>query len=461
MKSQERIIVSAIIAAFSVIALSTFIHMPTTSIPLEIIGMKYSDIVYGVFLDIFSPENIDRPIKLNMRWYNSTLFTLFITGQSKHCPLPYIDYFLEYPPVVALIMLFSTCTSFNLVLPQEYDYITYSNLIMSIAQYHLALNALTILIFTLLMITYLIKLINLLSLHNRLNRVIIMLLLPSFIIYSVYNWDIIASSLFIMSLYYLCKKRLIVSSILIGLSILTKLLPALFVVTFTLSIIFGNNYIIKSGKDLFKYISTSVLLILTVVLPIHIASPEVLSDFLMYHGRWYCENCLYQILIRDLNDPLHRLLALIFTSLIIIVSSLKIKVNSCMDLLRLALISTITSTVLNYIFTPQMILLIGPLALVLLNRRELILYVVADVANTLMMILFFMDEELRRLVNMYLGMNLSTTFNPWSLDSPIQWLAMARNILLLTLLIKLILNVRIRMERKSINTITISDIRVR
>ena len=447
MKSQERVTVLAVITAFSVVALSTFIHMPTTSIPLEIIGMKYSDIVYGVFLDIFSPENIDRPIKLGMRWYNSTLFTLFITGQSKYCPLPYIDYFLEYPPVVALIMLFSTCTSFNLVLPQEYDYTTYSNLIISIAQYHLVLNALIILVFALLMVTYLVKLINLLNLHDRLNRVIIMLFLPSFMIYSVYNWDIIASSLFIMSLYYLCKKRLIVSSILIGLSILTKLLPALFVVTFTLSFIFGNNYVIKTGKDLFKYVFTSVLLILMVVLPIHVASPEVLSDFLMYHGGWYCENCLYQIFIRDLNDPLHRLLALIFTLLTIIVSSLKIKVNSHMDLLRLALISIIASTVLNYIFTPQMILLIAPLALVVLSKRELIPYLVADVANTLMMVLFFMDEELRRLVNMYLGMNLNTTFNPWSIDSPIQWLAMLRNILLLILLIKLI--VVHRYEHKS------------
>jgi len=446
-----------IVLTILVIITSTLIHLPTVSIPSEVMGMKYSDIVYGVFLDIFSPENIDRPIKLSERWYNSTLFALLITGKVKRCPLPYIDYFLEYPPVVALTMLFSTCLSFTLVLPGEYDYFTYSKLIIDVAQYHLILNALIILIFALLMIIYLLKLIRLLNLRNIIGRIFIMLFLPSFIIYSIYNWDIITSSLFIISLYYLCKRKYVVSSLIIGLSILTKLLPLTFVAIFSLSYIFKNNSIFRSGKELSKYMIPMTLLIFLTILPIHLASPEVLTDFLLYHGRWYCENCLYQIFIRDLGSPLHRLLALLSLLLVIIISSLRIKVSTYVDVLKLALIAMIASTTLNYVFTPQMILLIAPLALLLLNKCEVTMYVIADVTNALIMILFFMDKELRKLINMYLDLGLSIVFNPWSIDSPIQWLAMVRNVLLIILLIKLILSMCTIKSRSTL----ISNIQIR
>lgn len=85
---------------------------------------------------------------------------------------------------------------------------------------------------------------------------------------------------------------------------------------------------------------------------------------------------------------------------------------------------------LNYIFTPQMILMVTPFALLVLNCLPLYAYVVADVTNSLLIIAFFEDVALRTLLSRLMPIN--TEFNPWTIDSPTQWLATIRNVAILT-----------------------------
>jgi len=434
---KPRVLIAVVLSLTAISLLTSLvIHLPGTSIPAGLEGIKYSDIVYGVFLNIFSPGNIGRPDKINSRWYNWSLYVLFIKGDVRYCPLPYVHYFLEYPPLVALIILLSTCISFSVVLPSKCSYPTYLELINKVAQYHLIINAIVISVFAFLMMIYLIKLVKDLGLECKVYRLTILPILPSFILYSIYNWDVIASSLYVMSLYYLCKKRYLLAALLLSFSVLTKLLPLLFLIVIII-LAFKCDVLTQLRKNLLKYLMVFSLPILLSVTPILVISPAAILDFISYHGKWYCENCIYQILIRDINSPIHRLIAsvLILTSLMFV--CFKAKIVNFKDLAKIALIVAIAVTTLNYIFTPQMILLIAPLAVVLLDRAKLALYIVSDIANCLIMIFFFMDAEIRRALNMYLGLNLSACFNPWLIDSPIQWLATVRNIILLIILVSL------------------------
>jgi len=419
---------------------SLIIHLPETPTPVGLEGIKYSDIVYGVFLDIFSPENIGKPNEVGRRWYNQTLYILLVNGDVRYCPLPYIHYFLEYPPLVALIMLFSTCVSFSAVLPHKYNYLIYSELISRVAQYHLIMNTIVISVFALLMVIYLARLMRNLRLKYKAYRLIILPILPSFILYSIYNWDVIASSLYVMSLYYLCERRYLLSALLLSFSVLTKLLPLPFLMVITV-LAFKYDILTQLRRNLMKFLTVFSLPIFLSVIPILIISPITILDFFSYHGGWYCENCIYQVFIRDINSPMHRLTSLTLILVLLILLCLKARIVSFEDIAKLALIVAITVTTLNYVFTPQMILLIAPLAVILLDRTKLALYIASDIANSLIMLFFFMDVEIRRALNTYLDLNLPVNFNPWSIDSPVQWLAITRNIILLIILMSLILTI--------------------
>ena len=94
--------------------------------------------------------------------------------------------------------------------------------------------------------------------------------------------------------------------------------------------------------------------------------------------------------------------------------------RSSTKLPELLFASTATPIVLNYVFTPQMMLMITPMAVLALSGPALIAYSIADAANSLIIVSFFRD-----LVNS----------NPWTLEGLTQKIALLRNITLLVLLI--------------------------
>ncbi|MEM4786272.1 MAG: hypothetical protein QXW87_05450, partial [Desulfurococcaceae archaeon] len=105
----------------------------------------------------------------------------------------------------------------------------------------------------------------------------------------------------------------------------------------------------------------------------------------------------------------------------------------------------VVTIALNYVFTPQMILIITPLALIILEKRKLILYSIADSLNALIIILFFEDFKIREFLNK-IGFPIPIEFNPWSISSIVQWIAVIR-IMILLIIILSILRSRVRNTR--------------
>jgi len=72
---------------------------------------------------------------------------------------------------------------------------------------------------------------------------------------------------------------------------------------------------------------------------------------------------------------------------------------------------------------------LNPLAILALDTKLLDIYILSDIANFGIIATFFKDLEIRRILGSFLGVEVK--YSPWTIDSPVQWLAMIRNITLL------------------------------
>ncbi|MEM4718037.1 MAG: glycosyltransferase 87 family protein, partial [Desulfurococcaceae archaeon] len=273
----------------SIVLISVSIHDPSTPTLFNLTGLKYTDIVHGLFYPIFSPS----PNKIKERWFNESTYYLFRDGKYK-CPVPYVDYKFEYPPLIGFLWYISTCSGFTIG----------SNLKEAVS-IHYYINSFILVFFYLLMTIALIRLMNKTNsgVKNEKTTMIfrsIMLVSPSILMYLIYNWDIIASSLAVIGVLLYIERRHFTSGLFLGLSISAKILTAgiaLFVLT---------KHLMHSRKDVaLKYILGLAIACLIPFIALHVVSPIGFQEFINHHLKWYCENCIYMIFIRDIWSGLH------------------------------------------------------------------------------------------------------------------------------------------------------------
>lgn len=391
------------------IALSYYLHNPMVSAPL--VGLKYSDVVYGVFSTRFNPGDPSL-------WFNTGKLEELKSGR-RLCPIPYVDYKFEYPPLIALLFLISTCTGFMLVLPQSYPPSEYSLLIERVTQVHYNIQALALITAFLVTVVLVVVLSREFNLESW--RYILLPILPSTIVYTIYNWDIISSAFLLAGVLFYLRRRYMLAGVLTGLSISTKLL------TFLAGIALAVRLVALGEREGFKsYITAFLAFSIIPYAVVYLVTPQGFLAFVNHHSRWYCENCIYMILEGDIWSPLHRVAATLvigLTSIIVLFLSTRRDVR--VD--QLLLLATSTPIIFNYVFTPQMILLITPIAILTLSNRSLALYSLADILNALIIISFF-EELLAR-------------GNPWTLEGVTQKIAMARNLVLLILWVHLVFKI--------------------
>ncbi len=388
-------------------------------------GFKYSDIVYGVFNRVFKDvvsNGLFNDRRASEQWFKPSVIEGLVKG-FKQCPIPYVDYKFEYPPIVGFIWYLTTCSGIVIALPSNYGIADYSRYVVSIVRVHYVLQSVFIGAGVVALTYYAVLIARELGVSSK--RVLLFTVLPSTLMYSVYNWDILAASTLVLGIYYLMKGSYFKSGIAIGASISTKLLPivAAFIVAYDLA---------QRGsvKDFAKFSAGLLTLGALPYVAIAIASPSGLSYFIEHHMSWYCENCIYLLFVNDLWSHLHRVLyivCLITFSLAIC----SVDIDSKVKVLLASYLAVSASITFNYVFSPQMMLLITPLAVIALDRRDLPLLVAADAANMGIMATFFADQWLRGLMYPYLVP--STIFSPHTIDSPVQWIATARNYLLAAL----------------------------
>jgi len=382
------------------VALSIYIHMPRIELPVKYTGLKYSDIINGLFYPIFNPS-VD---KIGERWFYTEKYYEFKNDSYKF-PVPYVDYRFEYPPFTGLLWYISTCTAFK-----------YTTSIDEAALIHYYIQSAFIALFYVLLV-YSLYLILRDILRIKPLRLLI-LLLPSTIVYMIYNWDIIAASLAVIGTLLITKGgrgrvQPLLAGLLHGLSISTKILTAGIVYYYIV------KYVSTRESKAREFILYTIGVVISGVLPfllLYSYAPQGFNYIVNHHLSWYCENCLYMPLVKDIWDSIHRRLFISIATALAITFPLIAAPWRGIDY-RVEfkyLLAAVSSLILfNHVFSPQMTLMITPFALIGLESRLLVLYGVADVFNSMIIITFFEYQ------------------NPWTFGSIPQYMAFGRNIMLL------------------------------
>jgi len=435
------------------LGLSIYIHVPYPPgrpSPLDNLGLLYTDIVYGVFvprfLDPVSTYGSLDHSKASEYWYNLHAIENLVYGRlysASQCPVPYRDYKFEYPPLVAATWYLSTCTAYLYTyhfIKTPSNLLEYRSVVESyVIPIHFAIQVGVLLAFSVLTTVYLYKL---LRLENTAMRLLLFFVLPSTVLYITYNWDVIAAAFTVMSLYFFIEsesssKRALLAGVLLGLAIATKVLP-IFIAVAILYNLLQKMYKAQEVRGRAWLYSAGLLISSAIPYGIAVAlSQKGFSDFLNHHLTWYCENCLYLPLVQDIHSSVHRIL---FFSLatVAILSILAIEVSSRGKLYTVAFLALSTAIIFNYVFSPQMMIMLTPIALLALPQSALIHYAIADVANALIMLMFFKDFDLRAFISKYT--NIRVAHSPWTLDSPVQWAAFIRNLMLLIIFLSVLHN---------------------
>jgi len=431
---KSKLVVLALLIGVTVSTVSIYIRHPSTPVLLDNWGFKYSDIVYGVFNPRFEPK-LD-PRRVSEKWYDAVKYYNLVTG-TRVLAYPYVDYMLEYPPVIGAIWALSVNVALLANLPEKYTPHYYIEKYSGIASTHYLANALVNAFFFTLLALYVARAVEMLGVSWK--RLLLLAVLPSTYMYLAYNWDVIAAATLTLAVIWFYEEKYFVSGVALGLSIATKILPLL--LTPVLLCFLIKKFGWRSAK-LFTY-ACGVAVGLAGFLVQALLNYKSLLDFIEYHASWYCENCLYQLIIPDIFSPLHRAIALASISLTLLFAVLvawKRKSCNLSELLTLSLFAVIASTALNYVFTPQMMILVTPLAVLTLEKKKLAVYAASDTLNALIIAAFFKDGEIRSFLHsMGLPVQLRG-FQPWTIDSPVQWIAIARNILLIYVMVAVLLS---------------------
>jgi len=429
-------------AVFTVVAVFSFyIHLPQTPTLFGNFGFKYTDLVYGlfnpIFVDILTPYGVD-VAKAGERWFNASSAEVFAQGKYV-CPKPYIDYKFEYPPLIGLLWYISTCTSFLITIHgnTSYDYLK-AVLSNDAAVIHYSIQASILILSLLVLLIYMIKLSKVVYSEPSFVLLTIFLLMPSTILYTTYNWDIIASAFTVAGLYYFITGSFAVSGALLGLAVATKIIPIGPALVLTYQLI--QNVLRDRNKwtDLVRFTLFLSLCGGVPFLALILMSPRGFASLVNHHLEWYCENCIYLPLIGNVwgLSTLHK--RLIFVAMLIILGLVvTFELDDSRKTLYASAAAILTLTVLNYVFSPQMFLLISPIVMLLgLRGRLLYAFIIADVCNFGIMAAFFEDAKIREVLAPFIG--IQRGFNPWSADSVTQMLAFIRNVILLVLLVEFI-----------------------
>jgi len=347
-------------------AFSVHIHDPAVEPLMGNPGFKYTDIVHLSNTIFVRGE----------RWYSKDAFKAFRSGRIG-CPASYVDYKFEYPPVVGLIWYTSSCIAFALTGSVE-----------SAIRAHYYIQSAVIAVFHAIQVYTLHMLLK--SVRRGLKGLprLLVFLLPSVFIHLIYNWDAIASALLLLGLLQALRGRYFTAGLLQGLSVSTKVVTAGAPFYYAVKLL-------RHGEEVEAKLRFLLGVVVGGVLPFmlfYATSPHGFTEFIQHHMGWYCENCIYLPLIRDIWSDLHRTLFYTIAVAIALVFALYaypwrgISVEYEYKYLFLAVTSLI---LFNYVFPPQMLLLITPLATLALSTPGLLLYCLADVFNAMIITTYF------------------------------------------------------------------------
>ncbi|MCD6301395.1 MAG: hypothetical protein J7L82_04915, partial [Staphylothermus sp.] len=249
-------------------------------------------------------------------------------------------------------------------------------------------------------------------------------ILLSFIVYLIYSWEIVFLYIILLSVERMYKQKFdFLTYLLIGLSASINYIGWIIVIYLLYTFLTTN----KLDMNI-KGLAIGLLPYLIVL----IISPIYLSETFNYIASLsYCNNCIYLLTTIDPWSQYMRAIAFIVLVCIFTIIFPFLDIRS--EPIKTISILLSISVILSLEFPPQSFILIAPfLSIYLYQYREKFSFLLADLLNALIIVLWFRDLELRKLFN-FLGLPIK--HSPQTLDSPIQLIAQTRNVLLLVLTI--------------------------
>jgi len=425
---RERIARAAIIVVAVCICVVSFaIHDPSLSLGKKVndFGLQYSDIVYGVFMSKFVSATPIHASEFYSTWLNTRVAYELLNG-THVCPLPYRDYSFEYPPLVGALWALTTCTAMEIVLPQHFNVLFYKQYMERVAEVNYVLQSIAISAFMVLGTYALLDIAS--SLGAPYRRVLMYVIAPSTAIYSIYNWDAMAAAFSLWGLRAFMRGQALRSGLLIGLGGSTMLIP------FAFAIPAMYDYIQRRDvRGLSRFTAGLVLGGAVPFIVLALFAPQGFLRLVDHYASWFCENCIFIVFIRREYSVIYRALSIALMTLLM---TLTISIDMSRGrqcIIYAAFLSLASAVVMNYIFTPQMWLMLSPLAVLIVRGWEVPTFIVADLANAGIILAFFKDLDLRIALSKFFSIPIQQ--NPWSPVSPVQWIAQTRNLLILAVFI--------------------------
>ncbi len=308
-------------------------------------------------------------------------------GKGMH-GFPYLDYVFEYPVLVGVLVYVSSF--FGRRMSDDFG--------ISMAYYTIPMD-IVLSVFALGTIIVLYKLVELRRVN--INRVFkYFLIAPSFLMFTTYNWDIIAIFFSTLTIYLYISGKRVLSAISLGLGIAGKIYPAVLLPVFLLEE--------KTWKNRIVYFLIPSFVFGLLNLPFVFLNFDRWFGLFRHHMNWGLENSwlIYLFNQMDLNAHYAALAVMLYLVYKGLAETSTRQYPSQEDrILERSLLMSLAWLIGNYVVPPQMALMLLPL-LVLVPVAPLWMFYLAEIFNALIIVLWFTPQ-----------LNLG---NPLIANSPVQ-----------------------------------------
>ncbi len=333
-------------------------------------------------------------------------------GKGPHL-IPYVDYVFEYPAIVGVMVYAASATRY-LVPHYSPDSLPDFSAAMVMYTFTMHLLLLPFMIGTV-VVTYLLVRMRRGD-EGRIWKSF--LVVPSFLMFPLYNWDMVAIFFAVASLYFLLKRRARPSAFLLGLGATAKLYPAMLLPPILLEL--------RSWRSRVEYCAFAAFGGLVVNAPFMALNFKTWFGTWTFLAGWGIEDSWLIFLFKQMDVNAHYIGLAVMAYLVYkgLIGTRERRFASQED--RLAtrwMLTSIAWLVGSYVVTPQMALMLLPLYS-LLPQISLPAIYAADVFNAMIIVLWF---------NPQLNMG-----NPMSPTSPVQALAAVRQLIWLLIFVYLI-----------------------
>ena len=317
--------------------------------------------------------------------------------------IPYVDYVFEYPALVGIVVYVAAFIARSSTPDFSASLIEYK-LIVDVVLYA----------FTLITVISLYRLTEQYRLEPK-RMWQAFLVMPSLLMFVDYNFDMIAIALAVVALYLFIRGRHSASAISLGLGVCAKLYPGILVPAFLAAL--------PSWRSRGKYALTATAAVAALNLPFMLMNFQTWSGTWSFLAEWGIENSWLIFVFGQMDPVAHYvgLAVLLYIMYKVMVETHNRGISSEERLLTRCFLLSLGWLLGSYIVTPQMALILLPFY-VLIPSVPLLAAYAADTLNALIMVFWFAEMGAGR--------------NPTAMDNPIQWIALARQIIWLGLLVQ-------------------------